>query len=297
MDRILEGVASLDWMVARGAYSPTRQNTPATAGSWKTAEQTCERRMLIMGSSYASHTTSGWSPLSSTSNDVRDLASAFYERGYTVETMVQDNFSKHDILMNVARFLSSALSGDVCAIVFTGHSTGLGAGTSGIIPPGTPSDIVAAEEWNRTIRSYAKPGVIVISILATCFAGGFAEQEVQIVDFSHVQDMSSLRRLNAPVIVNFSSSRSHERSYESTLGSYDQESHDHFLWALAKTAANTEIQTWEQFLQRLEEAFIFARSLGATTATEEPLDWLYEHPQHPSLTTTALFGQLPEFQW
>ncbi|KAG8735902.1 hypothetical protein FRC10_010027 [Ceratobasidium sp. 414] len=252
--------------------------------------------MLIIGSSYTDDngqtstrlsSASTWGPLPAIEHDVNDLKSTFQARGYDVKAMTGGDFDRARVLGEVARFLAPALPGDVRAIVFTGHSDRLDSGPLAMILPGTPSDvIITARDWNQNIRAHTKPGVIVLSILSTCFAGGFAEQGVQITDFTRPQEVENFASLTAPILVTFSSSGSQERSYESPLGDYEPQDHDHFLWALARTAREQNGQNWQQFVARLKDSFALARSMGSMGAPEGPLKWMWGNPQSPAFFTT-----------
>ncbi|KAG8771641.1 hypothetical protein FRC12_003484 [Ceratobasidium sp. 428] len=269
--------------------------------SWKTAPLYVERKLLIIGSNYReanrrastqlSVASATYEPLSGTENDVRDLRSTFQGRGYSVQTMTQEAFSREDVLDRVATFLSTASPGDVRAIVFTGHSHKYGTSPA-MIPPISPSNTIGADDWNQNIRSYAKPGVIVLSIIATCFSGGFAEQGVRITDFNHAQGVQDGLSPDVPIYITFSSSGVHETAYESSLGSHEPQCRDHFLWALAETARDPEVLNWHHFVETLRERFAYARVKGAEGLREGTLRWLCQHRQHPEFTV-ARPGRFP----
>ncbi|KAG8711016.1 hypothetical protein FRC08_016427 [Ceratobasidium sp. 394] len=295
LESITVAISSLDALVS-SLHPTSRQPTQSTIESYKTAEQWCERKMLIIGSSYTDDngqtnarlsSASTWDPLTAIEHDVNDLESTFKARGYDVETMTRGDFDRARVLDEVARFLVPALPGDVRVIVFTGHSIRLDTGSPAMVLPGTPSDVtIPAREWNQNIRAHTKPGVIVLSILSTCFAGGFAEQDVRITDFTLPQEVENVGSFNAPILVTFSSCGSQERSYESPLGDYELQERDHFLWALARTARAPDVHTWQQFVARLKDSFAFARSIGSLGAPEGPLKWMWDNPQNPVLTAT-----------
>ncbi|KAG8738150.1 hypothetical protein FRC10_007243 [Ceratobasidium sp. 414] len=171
--------------------------TQSPSESFKSAEQWCEHKMLIIGSSYNGHnrqtstrlsSASASSPLAAMERDINHLELIFQARGYDVKTMTGGDFDRARVLGEVARFLAPALPGDVRAIVFTGLSDRLGSGPLPMILPGTSSDVIITDrDWDQNIRAHTKPGVTVLSILSTCFAGGFAEQGVQITDFTRPQ--------------------------------------------------------------------------------------------------------------
>ncbi|KAG8701310.1 hypothetical protein FRC09_005445 [Ceratobasidium sp. 395] len=269
--------------------------------SWKTAPLYVERKLLIIGSNYReanrrastqlSVASVAYEPLSGIESDVRDLRSTFQGRGYSVQTMTQEDFSRVDVLDRVAMFLSTASPGDVRAIVFTGHSHKYDT-SAAMIPPISPSNTIGADDWNQNIRSHAKPGVIVLSIIATCFSGGFAEQGVRITDFDHAQGVQDGLSPDVPIYITFSSSGAHEAAYESSLGSHEPQCRDHFLWALAGTARDSGIRNWHHFVETLRERFGYARVKGAEGLRDGTLPWLCQHPQHPEFTV-ARPGRFP----
>ncbi|KAG9124137.1 hypothetical protein FRC07_012707 [Ceratobasidium sp. 392] len=293
---IFRELASLDALAAC-FHSPSGRATQSTVDSWATAPlYHVNRKLLIIGSNYAnsnvipstrlSVASTTYERLSGTENDVRDLRSTFQERGYSVETMTQEDFDRADVLEVVARFLRSASPGDVRAIVFTGHSRRYGTSLPAMIPPIAPTNTIGADDWNSNIRTHARPGVIVLSIIATCFSGGFAEQGVRITDFDHPREeiQGADSSLDVPIYITFSSSGPHETAYESALGSHETRCRDHFLWALAGTARDHRVRTWHQFVETLRERFAYARVKGAEGLREGTLPWLCAHPQHPEFT-------------
>ncbi|KAG8693212.1 hypothetical protein FRC09_010655 [Ceratobasidium sp. 395] len=253
--------------------------------------------MLIIGSNYEADTgrtstrlstVSAWDPLPAMQHDVVDLESTFRTRGYHVETMPHECFDRQGVLDEVARFLQCALPGDVRAIVFTGHSTETSEGPPAMVLPGIHSEFtITSQDWNRNIRANARPGVIVVSILATCFAGGFVDQGVRITDFAHLKEVEDCASFNAPILVTFSSSGSQERSYESPIHEHEPRDRDHFLWALATTAREPSVRTWQQFNTKLRDAFALARTAGSMYAGEGALRWMWDHPQCPVFATTT----------
>lgn len=262
--------------------------------SWHTAIPYYERRMLIIGSNYRTSNAANRLSLCSlngATNDTRSLESCFANRGYTVETLTGDKFNKQETLHRVATFLSTALAGDVRAIIFTGHSIKIQSDQRlAIVPPDSAdeADTIPAEVWNENIRESTKAGVIVLSIFACCRAGGFAEQNVSLTDFNNPStSRSNIAASNTPVFITFSSSRPDQDTYESRVSTDGQsDDYDHFLWALAKTARDRNVGDWRTFARRLREHFSNARTIGSYWARESGAAstleaWRSNHPQTP----------------
>ncbi|KAF8601383.1 hypothetical protein BDV93DRAFT_608126 [Ceratobasidium sp. AG-I] len=241
LNTISDEILSLDVMISSifSAVGIPTQGTTSTFGSWKTANQ-CERRLLIIGGGYSERTprTSEDLELESLLGAVKDreyLRSAFLKRGYSVETLVEEDTTRIAVLNRVAEFLEPAQPGDVRAIVFTGHSIRLqGHQETLIVPPGaeTLDDYISANEWSENIRDSTKPGVIVLSIFASCFSGTLMQQSVKLTDFNcpvgpygppPALDAASLESSQAPIFITFSSSNRNEKSYESEALSLDSE--------------------------------------------------------------------------
>ncbi|QRV77254.1 ICE-like protease (caspase) p20 domain protein [Ceratobasidium sp. AG-Ba] len=289
---IAEGVASLDFLSA--FFAPTsREQTYSTIDTWTTARQIVERKMLIIGSSYNTPARRAtevniisplYGSLYGVKNDVRELRSAFQTRGYSIQTMTSQEFDREDVLTEIAEFLAPALPGDIRAIVFSGHAEmNPDLATPNIVLPAGPDSFISADDWTQVIRTHAKPGVVVLSIFATCHSGGFAEQDACITDLS-LSGSTDTPSWSSPIHITFSSSRSTEQTFESPLGYGHTQSHDHFLWALAQTAREPQVRNWKDFADLLTEYFFYARVRGVETmGTNEGLRWLRDHPQHPEL--------------
>lgn len=285
------------------AVGVSTQGTTSTFSSWKTAQDGCERRLLILGSRYSGSPVqrmrtpyeSRLQSLKGVVGDTNDLRSAFQRRGYSVETLVEEEFNRQTALDRVAEFLRPAVAGDVRAIIFTGHATEDGD----IIPPicgiGTSQDLIPPSVWTENIQNNVKPGVIVLSIFASCFSGNLMKQSVKLTDFGcpartpsvfdapDASPDSHVAPSETPIFITFNSSKENERSHESEDPLSEDRTSDHFLSALATTARDTEIKDWSDFIKTLQVAFCLARSLGAT-GSNDPVKWLIENPQHPGAT-------------
>ncbi|CAE6438675.1 unnamed protein product [Rhizoctonia solani] len=292
--------------------------TPATVtSSWHTADAR-ERKLLIIGSGYDSEnfrratteTNATLTPLRGVSQDVKSLTSVFNKRSFVVETLVGDSFDAQVVLNTVKNFLSDAIEGDVRAIVFTGHATHTQAdGKIAIIPPTTghrrsnPDEgLITADAWREAVNQSTQPGVIVLSIFASCLAGGMMDQTVNIRDFNDVMMMegnapSSEPSTPAPIFITFASSQFNQSAYESIVGPQrDSNSSyrygDHFLRAFTLAARDPRSLDWAKFIQVLEEKFFHLRKIGAYCAAYDPdinnrdPHWLDHHPQVPGYSSS-----------
>ncbi|CAE6455941.1 unnamed protein product [Rhizoctonia solani] len=288
--------------------------TPATvASSWHTADAR-ERKLLIIGSGYDSEnfrrattetnaTLATLNTLHGVSHDVKSLTSIFKKRSFMVETLVGNMFDAQTVLNTVKNFLSDATEGDVRAIVFTGHATRTQAdGKVAIVPPigchkpSNPDEgLISADAWREAVNQSTQPGVIVLSIFASCLSGGLMDQPINIRDLNgpiatEVDPPSSKPSSPAPIFITFASSQFDQNTYESIVGhSKDPDSPyrhgDHFLRAFTLAARDSRALDWEGFIRVLEEKFSQLRVIGAYCAANDPdirdLHWLENHPQVP----------------
>ncbi|KAG8739192.1 hypothetical protein FRC10_006056 [Ceratobasidium sp. 414] len=249
------------------------------------------RKILIIGSDYnrqyrRTFTISSAITLESPSSDKERLRGSFQLRGYSVHSMVNDSFDRDEALARVALFLSTAKCRDVRAIVFTGHAVRAnGQGRSALVPPNCPDPEMAipADLWERTIRENTQPGVIVLSIFASCFSGDFMQQEI---------DLRNLNQAAAPdpaldpgpILVTFTSAAPDQLSYESSIETrHPWRVADHFLYALDQTARSPDVRDWQGFIQMLESHFQHAREVGASFDPDRTSEeWQNESPQTPS---------------
>ncbi|QRW19930.1 ICE-like protease (caspase) p20 domain protein [Rhizoctonia solani] len=297
--------------------------TPATAvSSWYTADSR-ERKLLIIGSGYDSEnfrrataetnaTLATLSPLRGVSHDVKSLTSVFNKRSFIVEKLVGDSFNAQDVLDKVKEFLSDAIEGDVRAIVFTGHATCTQAdGKVAIVPPSgchrtsNPDEgLISADAWREAVNQSTQPGVIVLSIFASCLSGGIMDQPINIRDLNgpvttEAALPSSQLSSPAPIFITFASSQFNQNTYESIVGPpkdlkdlkdskewIDQYRYgDHFLRAFTLAARDPRAVDWERFIRVLEDKLSKLRNIGAYCAENDPdvrnFNWLEDHPQVP----------------
>ncbi|KAF8693848.1 hypothetical protein RHS03_08301, partial [Rhizoctonia solani] len=294
--------------------------TPATAvSSWYTADAR-ERKLLIIGSGYDSEnfrrataetnaTLASLNPLRGLSQDVKSLTSVFNKRSFIVEKLVGDWFNAQDVLDKVKEFLSGAIEGDVRAIVFTGHATCTQAdGKVAIVPPSgchrtsNPDEgLISADAWREAVNQSTQPGVIVLSIFASCLSGGLMDQPINIRDLNgpvttETALPSSELSSPAPIFITFASSQFNQKTYESIVGppkdSKDPNDWinqcrygDHFLRAFTLAARDPRAVDWERFIRVLEEKLSKLRNIGAYCAEKDPevrnFNWLEDHPQVP----------------
>ncbi|QRV72091.1 ICE-like protease (caspase) p20 domain protein [Ceratobasidium sp. AG-Ba] len=278
-----------------GQSSPVGRYTSPSAN----AEREITRKMLIIGSHYTrgvrrTYTISSTITLESPTSDKNRLRESFEQRGYSVHSLINDVFDREQALDTIAEFIATGHCGDVRAIVFTGH-----ADDDRVVPPVCPSRqlAISAEEWERTIRDNAQPGVIVLSIFATCFSGHFMKQPIDLRDTSSaIASNVPLTMLGEgnPVLVTFSSAARDERSYESSIERRAPfRVADHFLYALDQTARSPNVRSWSGFIQTMQEHFERARDIGASYAAEQgyaisPADWKFDNPQTTSFNACTV---------
>ncbi|KDN35334.1 hypothetical protein RSAG8_11668, partial [Rhizoctonia solani AG-8 WAC10335] len=291
--------------------------TPATAASsWYTADPR-ERKLLIIGSGYDSAnfrqattetnaTSATLNTLCGVSHDVKSLTSVFKKRSFVVETLVGDSFDAQTVLNRVKMFLRDGTEGDVRAIIFTGHAARTHTDHKvAIVPPAgcrSASDpdegLISADAWRAAVNDSTQPGVIVLSIFASCMSGDLMNQPVNLKDLNDPITTGAIlpdpqAAAPAPIFITFASSRSDQSTYESVVGpSPGQDAPfrygDHFLRAFTLAARETCILDWKDFIRSLEEKFSQLRMIGAFCAAHDPdirdSNWLETHPQTPVYT-------------
>ncbi|KAG8733532.1 hypothetical protein FRC11_005534 [Ceratobasidium sp. 423] len=294
--------------------------TPATvASSWYTADPR-ERKLLIIGSGYDStnfrqattETLATLTTLCGVSHDVKSLTSVFKQRSFVVETLVGDSFDAQTVLDRVKIFLSDAAEGDVRAIIFTGHAARTQADQKvAIVPPsgyhrtGDPDEgLISADAWRAAVNGSTQPGVIVLSIFASCMSGDLMNQPVNMKDLNDPMAAGGAppdpeTSTPAPIFITFASSRSDQNTYESVVDpppSRDAPLRygDHFLRAFTLAARESHALDWAGFIRVLEEKFSQLRMIGAICAANDPdpdgrdPNWLATHPQDPVYSSSRL---------
>lgn len=269
----------------------------STGGS--VTQDDISRKLLVIGSNYTrgcrrTFSISSAITLEGAVGDKNVLRETFVQRGYSASSMVNDIFDQNDALNKVSQFVSTARCGDVRAIVFTGHaiSTEMEASPA-IIPPNCPTRELAipAQLWEDTIRASAKPGVVVLSIFASCFSGGFMQQPIsmQNLDTLTINEPGAYSQAG-PILVTFSSASPDQLSYESSIEHTDPwRVADHFLHAFARTVQLSQVNNWESFVSTLESEFQAARDIGASFDPDRtPEEWKSDSPQTPMLTASSL---------
>lgn len=270
-------------------------------------EDTCEhiskanisRRILIIGSNYTrgarrTFTISSAITLEGAVTDKNILKDAFAKRGYSTSSMVNNSFDKKAALAEVSSFLSTARCGDVRAIVFTGHAIStLDDSGPALVPPICAARELAihAQEWEQTIRASAKPGVIVLSIFASCFSGGFMQQPINMQNLDDLPlTIPPTCLQDGPILVTFSSTAPNLLSYESSIERTEPwRVADHFLHALSLTAQSPVVNDWATFMSVLEANFQEARDVGGSFEPERTTEqWQSDGPQTPMLTASSL---------
>lgn len=206
--------------------------------------------------------------------DKESLKHEFRDRGYSVESMVNDNFTRQSVLTRVAKFFEDAKSGDVRAVVFTGHAWRPENGPVMLIPPNSPTmaDAIPESDWQENIQKHAKPGVIVFSILAHCFSGGFMQQKFNLRN-PHAVPAATPDSDPGPIFVTFSSTSGIHQAYESSVErGAPYRVADHFLHALVSTMRSPDVQDWNQFFQIFERNFEQVRDIAAEIAEDGESD-------------------------
>ncbi|CEL56876.1 hypothetical protein RSOLAG1IB_08154 [Rhizoctonia solani AG-1 IB] len=265
----------------------------------------CERRLLIIGCSYQDRTPylAAFDPLNGIRNDRDRLRTAFQSRQYSVETMVEDEGNKIQVLRRIREFLASAEAGDIRVIVFTGHATKVGDREQFVIIPSgstSDSDTISSAEWQSTILENASAGVVVVSIFATCMSGAMVSEDgVRLPNFERIAERQSSASIpsDGPIQIILSSSGDSQLSFEfkTPLDSSAMGWNDYFLWALAETTKRSDVDSWESFVKTLQTSFAYVRTAGFRNSSfsyPQDLDWLLNHPQTPRI---YLSPQAPEF--
>ncbi|KAG8735901.1 hypothetical protein FRC10_010026 [Ceratobasidium sp. 414] len=284
-------------------YTPTSNEFPS---------EEVERKLLVIGSNYDCKRASTFvyrqslRSLQGAHLDAKSLKSAFRKRTYSVQTLVGNQFDRGTVLEKVASFLRSAKKpGDVRAIIFTGHARRMYQGAVALVPPlcRDEGDLIPADLWEKTVRENTEPGVIVLSIFASCMSGGLMRQRVDLKDLSSFSPPDEKASPKTPIFVTFASSEEHQLSYESTVSLNEDgtpRTGDHFLRALTLAARERNVTDWQSFIETIQRKFDQLRLIGAYCAelgsgsdvTHE--SWLERSPQQPVISASQL--HLPPFQ-
>lgn len=283
--------------------TPVGENFPQNAirDSWHTADWR-ERKLLIIGSRYdperrRSATTftfaSELDPLDGTHDDVQSLKSLFRKRAYSVETFVGEEFDKEAVLEKLSDFLRSAQDGDIRAIIFTGHALRTLDNIVAIVPPHCPNkeDVIPAKEWEETVKLNTKPGVIVLSIFASCSSGELMPQKISLKPLSNISEADISTPSDVPIFITLASCGPYEYSYESVVGLKNDcyRMGDHFLRALTLAIRESSAKDWQSLIAALDVKFAEIRQVGAICAAKAitpSLTWLEDSPQNPVLTSS-----------
>lgn len=262
-------------------------------------QDSISRKILVIGSNYTrgdrrTFSISSAITLEGAVSDKNILKETFMQRGYSASSMVNNSFDQKDTLKAVSQLVSTARCGDVRAIVFTGHAmtTGNSSGPA-LVPPNCPTRELAipAHVGEDTIRASAKPGVVVLSIFASCFSGGFMQQSINVQNLDNlVPNEPGGYPHTGPILVTFSSASADQLSYESSI-EYTEPWRvaDHFLHALSRTAQSPLVNNWERFVSTLEAEFQGARDIGGSMDPDRtPEQWKSDSPQTPMLTASSL---------
>ncbi|KAG8687602.1 hypothetical protein FRC08_011887 [Ceratobasidium sp. 394] len=295
---ICDGVRSLTRSLSTADYyrALTLEGPELDEADTNELDDDVTHKILIIGSNYCNDPKRAFSitSLESPSKDKEMLKDTFKARGYSVWSMVNNTFDREDALTRVSEFLSTARRGDVRAIVFTGHAERPSSNDrTMLIPPNCPKKELAipADVWERTIRENAKPGVIVLSIFASCFSGDLMHQKINLRDFDSASGTNGVSNINPePILVTFSSSTKEQRSYESSVELEEPcPVSDHFLHALNLTAQSPDVKDWQSFIRVLESHFEKAREVAAIIVDElNPKRWIEDSPQTPMYSASSV---------
>ncbi|CAE6518251.1 unnamed protein product [Rhizoctonia solani] len=255
------------------------------------------RKILIIGSSYKGRgevkKMFSIESLDGVFEDRDQLTTLFKERGYSVQTLIEEGFNKERALARVREFLRDAASGDVRAIVFTGHGHTHDDGTVWLVPPECPStsEAISRAEWDKNIQTNANPGVVVFSIMAHCHSGDVMKQDF---DFRALEPPAQVDKIarDKPIYLTFAASDT--AAFESwvTRPHLPVRSSDHFIHALVGAIRSIDVGTgtWGEFFEEFDRQFHRARSCaswqdrqGQTTIT----NWRLNNHQSPRFSASG----------
>ncbi|KAG8716384.1 hypothetical protein FRC09_015825 [Ceratobasidium sp. 395] len=279
------------------AISSLRESmVPATVlglGATATPETQPSRKILIIGSSYDRNerrtaTMFSITTLDAALDDKEDLKDTFRQRGYSVYSLVNSYFTRSDVLERIGQFLQDASSGDVRAVVFTGHAVECG-GRVMLVPPHCSGDqeAISEKDWEDNIQKQAKPGVVVFSILAHCL-GDFMTQELDLQNDIARQDQLMHSGGIGPIFITFSATSKGTSAYESVVATNTSRVTDHFIHALIGTLRNNLVHNWESFFRVFKGNFEETRAAVSRVYSPGSLGhkWEKDNPQHPRFSAS-----------
>ncbi|KAG8773536.1 hypothetical protein FRC12_002487 [Ceratobasidium sp. 428] len=258
-----------------------------------TLEMKPSRKILIIGSSYDRNerrtaTMFSITTLDAALEDKEDLKDTFRQRGYSVYSLVNSHFTRSDVLERIAQFLQDADSGDVRAIVFTGHAVEC-CGRVMLVPPHCPGDreAISEKDWEDNIQKQVKPGVVVFSILAHCL-GDFMTQELDLQNSIARQDQPTHFSGIGPIFITFSATSKGTSAYESMIATNTSRVTDHFIHALISTLRSDQVHSWESFFRVFQGNFEETRAAVSRVYPPEPHEhkWEEDNPQHPRFSAS-----------
>ncbi|KAH7332994.1 hypothetical protein B0J17DRAFT_771477 [Rhizoctonia solani] len=252
------------------------------------------RRILIIGSSYKDRgevkRMFSIDSLDGVFEDRDQLKTLFRERGYSVQTLLEEGFNKERALARVAEFLQDAEPGNVRAIVFTGHGHTHDDGTVWLVPPECPStkEAISRLEWDKNIQQNAHSGVVVFSVMAHCYSGDVMKQAF---DFRGLEALAQFNNIE-PVYLTFAASDT--TAFESRVTRPHQPAcnSDHFIHALVGAIRSIDVATgtWREFFEEFDRQFQRARSCASWQDKQElpsiP-NWRLNNPQTPRFSASG----------
>ncbi|KAB5588429.1 ICE-like protease (caspase) p20 domain containing protein [Ceratobasidium theobromae] len=280
------------------------KSSPLT-NSATTSAAAPSRKILIIGSPYnrderRTATMFSARTLDGVNEDKRQLQEAFEQRNYLVDTMVNNVFTRDQVLAKVANFVGDAERGDVRAVAFTGHAFCAADGTVMLVPPFCPDQTAAIprDEWDKNIQENSKPGAIIFSIMAHCFSGQFMKQDLEYPNWEQVvSDSDPDAKAEQAIYVTFSASSGEQAAFQSSVERDNPRFvSDHFVYSLVRAMRDSKAQSWRDFFTTFENYFSKARSCASLAAKEgqdehgrvAPVEaWRANNEQVPSFSASA----------
>ncbi|CAE6496601.1 unnamed protein product [Rhizoctonia solani] len=223
--------------------------------------------------------------------DKEQLRTVFKERSYSVQTLFEEGFDRERALIRVGEFLGDAKSGDVRAIVFTGHGHAHDDGTIWLIPPGcsNKNEAISRAEWDQNVRDYTLPGVVVFSIMAHCHSGKVMKQEFDHHVWEASEQISKIEK-GEPLYLTFAASD--EGAFESWVTRPPHpRAGDHFIHALVGAIRSIDVATgtWREFFEAFDRHFKRARSCASwhEQVTNGRPNWRSNNVQMPRFTASG----------